>query len=139
MTTPFDDTLDAMKKRLAVHKERLANNPDYQMAEMLEKMIEELSGEEVAKAADTRLQSLATNGKLSQLGAVTRALKTRGYPMTTTELLPAIEALGARVGGEDKKANLGSVISASKQFRSVPLENGTKGWWFKDDRYPGEG
>lgn len=65
--------------------------------------------------------------------AVDQALKGRGAPMQTRDLLAALTELGVQVGGKDAVATLSARLSNADDFE---LHRG-HGWWFTGQRIPG--
>lgn len=64
--------------------------------------------------------------------AVDRALRRRGYPMQTRELLQVLTANGVEVGGKDSVATLSARLSNADEF---VLHRGL-GWWFNGEDVP---
>lgn len=64
--------------------------------------------------------------------AVEKALRSRGYPMQTRELLQVLTASGVEVGGKDSVATLSARLSNADEF---VLHRGL-GWWFSGQDVP---
>jgi hypothetical protein len=65
--------------------------------------------------------------------AVSTALRHKGQPMQTRDLLKVLETVGVEVGGRDHVATLSARLSNSNEFE---LHRG-HGWWFTGEPVPG--
>lgn len=76
------------------------------------------------------------NSKPSQADAAYDALLTKGWPMTTAELIEPVRARGATLNGDDATTSLSSTLSRDKgRFKSVRW-NGKSCWWFANVETP---
>ena len=143
----MNDNADTIKTLTALreqHRKRLDANKDFRAWIALDRTIQELSGG-YSNPDDARLGAGVRTGKtvskegkkLSQAAAVRQVILARGTPVTTRDLLTAIEKLGAKVGGKNPAGNLVSVLSSSKDFHSSNW-NGERGWWLTDRALPSE-
>jgi hypothetical protein len=59
-------------------------------------------------------------------------------PVTSSELVEALEKAGNPVGGDRKTTNLSSVLSKDKRFESVfwPPSSQSRAWWLRDHPLP---
>lgn len=83
-------------------------------------------------------QSIARSlsGKPSQADAAYDVILTKGWPMTTAELIEPVRARGATLNGDDAATSLSSTLSRDKaRFKSVRW-NGKSCWWFANVETP---
>lgn len=77
-----------------------------------------------------------SNSKPSQADAAFDVLLTKGWPMTTAELIEPVRARGATLNGDDAATSLSSTLSRDKnRFKSVRW-NGKSCWWFANVETP---
>ncbi len=63
------------------------------------------------------------------------ALEDAGSPVSTREMLDAVQRYGKTVRAKNPVWGLSNTLSTDKRFRSVPW-NGARGWWFSDKEVP---
>ena len=120
---------------------RLHNNPDYIAMQELDQVISRLGGsssftQHVEKAATSEIRPSVRAAKVDQRDASIAAIKARGTPMSTDELIPAVEDAGCKLSGK-KNINLSSALSRDERFVSVSWRG--RKWWLKGLPLPSEG
>lgn len=134
------ETIKALKGLLSQHEARLSENPDFKAAQSLRRTIAELSGEgrvtEVPKVEVKPIGGKPPKGKVSQPAAARAAILAARHPMRTGDILRAMPAHGATIGGRDPKNNLVSILSGHKDFYST-IWHGEPAWWISGIPKPG--
>jgi hypothetical protein len=80
-------------------------------------------------------------GRLTAIGAATRALQEAGRPMTIHELVEAVQRLGFEFAGTAKKPASALAVYLNKPKGKSPIVSiwidNKPFWWFRDQPVPG--
>lgn len=140
MTSTLDNLL-AERDRL---RQLLALNEDFVAWNGLNELVQQM---QLAHAMASKTKSSAANHqppyippkrgdrKMSQIDYAIEALALKGRPLNTAALIPEIEKLGGRIGGDNPRMNLAGILSKSDRVNSIPWE-GSRGWWPVDRPLP---
>jgi hypothetical protein len=141
------ETLDALDALIAKVETRLALTPDYIELTALRKaraeidaashrrtetMVDDQTGERLMLVPTG---DFAKKKAPNQLDATMMVLGQAGQPLTISELISRVRAVGGTVGGKHPATNLGSTLSRSDEIVSVRWR-GEQAWWFKSKPLP---
>jgi hypothetical protein len=129
-----EDAILTLKTLRNQHANKLAQNPDFQAIQALDRAIEQLSG---TIASNGGGGIVGVIGRLSQSGAARKLILERNEPISARHLLDGILGLGVQVGGKNPLGNLVSILSGSGKFKSVSWK-GRPAWWVADKPVPTE-
>lgn len=132
------DRIAELRKLQDAAKARLRLNPDYVMVEELERMISKITALNVSAAMNAAAPPEAipppasrSSVRVSQREAAMTALRQQGRPLSTEELIPLVESVGAVLTG-NKNVNLSATMSRDDRFYSIKTASGNK-WWIRDE------
>jgi len=143
-------TYETLSKLAAELEQKLQKIHIYREYLAIRRTLAELSGGPVGVRISSTRPPLAQTpytiraarlGRLTAIGAATKALREAGRPMTIHELVEAVQRLGFEFKGSAKSppSALGTYLSKPKErspIVSIWIDNKPY-WWFRDQPIPG--
>jgi HB1, ASXL, restriction endonuclease HTH domain len=150
MTYKTDDssTIETLTKLASELERKLLQIPIYREYQAVRKTLAELSGGPVKvslekpDSAEIPYRPVTVRlGRLTSIGAATKALREAGRPMTIHELVEAVQRYGFEFTGSAKSPASALAVYLSKPKERSPIVSiwidNKPYWWFRDQPVPG--
>ncbi len=136
----MSDTFQAIEGRIKELEAQLSVSPAYRELVILREARNKLLDLNTTSAGRSPRQQGLHRGqrkRITILKGVSKALKAKGHPLRTKELVGILPQYGTSVGGAKPAQNLTSILSKRGEFESIRWRNGPA-WWFKGRNLPDE-